>query len=90
MIPHNTTVNVRVFNNIICNLISKNNFDSNNKRKSNNINKKYCLNLMKKKFSTLLFQLANINNKSKVYNYDEIKDLIGDDFNEEEFLINEN
>ena len=89
MISHNTTVNVRVFINIICNLISKNNFDSNNKRNSKNINKKHCFNLMKKKFSTFLFQLANINNKSKVYNYDEIKDLIGDDLNEEEFLINE-
>ena len=75
MISHNTTVNVRVFNNIICNLISKNNFDSNNKRKTYNINKKPCLKLMKKKFSTLLFQIANINNKSKVYNYDEIKNL---------------
>ena len=33
MISNNASVNVYVFNNIICNLISKNNFDKNNKRK---------------------------------------------------------
>ena len=44
MISNNNKVNIYVFNNILCNLISKNNFDSDNKRKKNNINKKYDLN----------------------------------------------
>ena len=34
MISQNTTINLNVFNNIICNLIIKNKFDSNNKEKS--------------------------------------------------------
>ena len=59
MVSNNNNVNVYVFNNILCNLISKNNFDSNSKRKVN----KYKLNLMKKKFSSDLFKIANINNK---------------------------
>ena len=31
---------------------------------------------MKKQFSSLLFKIANMNNKSKIYNYNEIKDFI--------------
>ena len=62
MVSNNNNVNVYVFNNILCNLISKNNFDSNSKRKVNEMNK-YKLNLMKKKFSSDLFKIANINNK---------------------------
>ena len=69
MILDNIKVNASIFSNIICNLIRKNNFDSTNKRKVNNINKKLFLNLMKKKFSFLFFYIANINNKSEVYNY---------------------
>lgn len=90
MISQNTTVNVNVFNSIICNLISKNKFDSNNKRKINSINKKICYNVMKKQFSSLLFKIANMNNKSKIYNYDEIKDLINEDLNEDDFIIYDN
>ena len=48
MISNNNKVNIYVFNNILCNLISKNNFDSDNKRKKIILIKKICFNLMKK------------------------------------------
>ena len=48
MVANNSNVSVYVFNNVICNLIAKNNFDSNSKRKKNEINK-HKFNLMKKK-----------------------------------------
>ena len=73
-------------------LINKNNFDSNNKRKIKSINKNICFKIMKKQFSSLLFKIANknTNNKSKVFNYDEIKDLINEDLNEDSFIIYDN
>ena len=87
MISNNASVNVYVFNNIICNLISKNNFDKNNKRKVNNKNKKFCFNLMCNKFSDLLYKIAQIKNKLKVYEYDEMMKLIDEDIHEDECMM---
>ena len=87
MISNNASVNVYVFNNIICNLISKNNFDTNNKRKANNINKKFCYNLMCNKFSDFLYKIAQIKNKLKVYEYDEMMKLIDEDIHEDECMM---
>ena len=90
MVSNNNNVNVYVFNNILCNLISKNNFDSNSKRKANEINK-YKFNVMKKKFSSDLFKIANINNKFKVFNFEEMMNTLKTDINEDELLLfNEN
>ena len=90
MVSNNNNVNVYVFNNILCNLISKNNFDSYSKRNVDEMNK-YKLNLMKKKFSSDLFKIANINNKFKLFNYDEMINILKTDINEDELLLfNEN
>ena len=90
MIANNTEVNVHVFSNIITNLISKNNFDSNVKRKVNTKNT-YHLNVMNKKFSSNLIKIANINNKLKVFNYEDMMSIIDSDFEEDKFLFdNEN
>ena len=90
MVSNNNNVNVYVFNNILCNLISKNNFDSNSKRKVNE-NNKYKFNVMKKKYSSDLFKIANINNKFKVFNFEEMMNILKTDINEDELLLfNEN
>ena len=90
MVLNNNNVNVYVFNSILCNLISKNNFDSNSKRKVNE-NNKYKFNVMKNKFSSDLFKIANINNKFKVFNFEEMMNILKTDINEDELLLfNEN
>ena len=90
MVSNNNNVNVYVFNNILCNLISKNNFDSYSKKNKDKMNK-YKLNLMKKKFSSDLFKISNINNKFKLFNYDEMINILKTDINEDELLLfNEN
>ena len=41
-----------------------------------------------KKISTLLNKIANINNKLKIYDYEEMNDLINeDDTNEDEIVL---
>ena len=86
MVANNSNVSVYVFNNVICNLIAKNNFDSNSKRKKNEINK-HNFNLMKKKFSSDLFKIACLKNKFKVFNYEEMINILGTDINEDELVL---
>lgn len=86
MVSNNSNVSVYVFNNVLCNLISNNNFDSNSKRKSNEINK-IKFNLMKKRFSNDLFKIANIKNKAKVFTYDEMMSILNIDINEDELVL---
>ena len=42
---------------------------------------------MKKKFSSDLFKIAFLKNKSKVFNYEEMINILDTDINEDELLL---
>ena len=86
LVSNNNNVSVYVFNNVICNLIAKNFFDCTPKRKKNEINK-YKFNFMKKKFSSDLFKIAFLKNIFKVFNYEEMINILDTDINEDELVL---